>query len=107
MRVATADRAREFALLRLVGPGRRQVVGMMRIESLFVVAIAAVVGTLAALPPLVGMSVGLTESPLPSIPPLTLAGIIGVTAALGLLAIGIPTRIAVRSRPVDVIGMRE
>jgi putative ABC transport system permease protein len=38
--MATAARGREFALLRLVGSGRRQVVRMMRIESLIVIGVA-------------------------------------------------------------------
>ncbi|HEY0450312.1 hypothetical protein [Actinophytocola sp.] len=49
----------------------------------------------------------MTESPLPSVPPLVYLGILGVTALLGLLAIGIPARVALRARPVDVIGLRE
>lgn len=102
--MATAARSREFALLRLVGTGRRQVRRMMRIESLIVVGIAIVIGSVAAIPPLVGASIGLTESPIPSIAPLAYLGIVGVTAALGLLAIGIPTRLALRARPVEAIG---
>jgi putative ABC transport system permease protein len=102
--MATAARSREFALLRLIGSNRRQVTRMMRIESLIVVGVAAVVGTLASIPPLVGLSIGLTESALPAVPPLLLAAIIGVTALLGMLAIGVPTRLALRARPVDAMG---
>lgn len=101
--MATAARSREFALLRLVGSGRRQVRRMTRIEACIVVGIALVVGSLAALPPLVGVSIGMTESPVPSIAPLAYATIVVVTAVLGLLAIGIPTRVALRSRPVDAL----
>jgi len=102
--MATAARSREFAMLRLVGTGQRQVTRMMRIEALIVVGMAAVVGTLASLPALIGVSIGMTESPLPSIPPLVYLGIIGTTSLLGLLAIGIPTRLALRARPVTVIS---
>lgn len=105
--MATAARSREFALLRLVGSGRRQVVRMMRIESLVVVGVAAVVGTLAAIPPLIGLSIGLTESALPSVPPLVFAAIIAVTTTLGMLAIGVPTRVALRARPVEALGVGE
>ncbi|HEX2131973.1 MAG TPA: ABC transporter permease, partial [Actinophytocola sp.] len=105
--MATAARGREFALLRLVGTRRSQVVRMMRIEALLVVGIAAVVGTVAAVPSLLGVSLALTGSPVPSVPPLLYLAIIGVTALLGLLAIGIPTRVALRSRPVEAIGERE
>ncbi|MFL6118879.1 ABC transporter permease, partial [Actinophytocola sp.] len=102
--MATAARSREFALLRLVGTGRRQVRRMTRIEAFIVVGIAVVVGSLAAVPPLVGVSIGLTESPLPAIEPLRYLAIVVVTALLGLLAIGIPTRLALRARPVQALG---
>jgi putative ABC transport system permease protein len=104
--MATAARGREFALLRLIGTGRAQVVRMMRIEALLVVGLATVIGTLAAIPPLVGISLGLTESPIPSVSAGVYAAIIGVTAALGLLAMGVPTRFALRAHPVDAIGIR-
>jgi ABC transporter family protein len=35
------------------------------------------------------------------------AAILGVTVALGFLAMGVPTRFALRSHPVDAIGLRE
>lgn len=102
--MATAARSREFALLRLVGTGKRQVRRMTLIESLIVVAIAVVVGSLAALPPLVGVSIGMTGAPLPAIEPLAFLGIVGVTGSLGLLAIGVPTRVALRARPITAIA---
>lgn len=102
--MATAARSREFALLRLVGTGRRQVRRMTLIESVLVVVVAVVVGSLAALPPLVGVSLGMTDSPLPSVSLPAYLGIVGVTGLLGLLAIGVPTRLALRQRPVDALG---
>lgn len=105
--MATAARGREFALLRLVGSGRRQVVRMMRIESLIVIGVASVVGTLAAIPPLIGFSIGMTESWIPAVPLVIFAGIVAVAATLGLLAISVPTRFALRARPVDAIGIRD
>jgi hypothetical protein len=63
-----ADRAREFAVLRLVGATRRQVLAMMRWETLIVVA----------------------------------AG-----APLGWLAMAVPTRMALRPRPVEAVGTRK
>lgn len=56
---------------------------------------------------LVGASVGLTESPLPSVSPVSYAAIIAVTALLGLLSIDIPPRASMRARPVDAIGIGE
>ncbi len=105
--MATAERTREFALLRLAGAGRRHVLAMMRVEAAVIVVVSVAVGLLVALPPLVGVSIGLTESPLPSISPAGFAGIVLGTALLGFLAIGLPARAAMRLRPVDAIGLRE
>jgi putative ABC transport system permease protein len=102
--MATAARSREFALLRLVGSGRRQVRRMTRIEAVIVVGIALVVGSLASLPPLVGIAIGMTGSPIPTVAPLTYLAVVVVTALLGLLAIGIPTRLALRTQPVAALG---
>jgi putative ABC transport system permease protein len=105
--MTTAERTREFALLRLVGADRRRVLAMMRVETAVIVAVSVAVGLLVALPPLVGVSVGLTESFLPSISPAGLVGIVATTALLGFLAVGVPARAALRLRPVDAIGLRE
>jgi putative ABC transport system permease protein len=105
--MATATRGREFALLRLIGTGRGQIMRMMLIELLLVVGVATVLGTLAATPPLVGISLGLTESPIPSVSAPVYAAIIGATAVLGLLAMGVPTRFALRAHPVDAIGIHQ
>lgn len=80
---------------------------MMRVEAAVIVTVSVVVGLLVALPPLVGVSIGLTGSPLPSIAPAAFGGIVLVTALLGFLAIGLPARAALRLRPVDAIGLRE
>jgi putative ABC transport system permease protein len=105
--MATAARFREFALLRLVGATRRQVLAMMRSETRIVVVAAVLIGTLAAIPSLVGTSLGLTRTPLPSIPPHIYLGIVAVAALLGWAAIMTSTRIAMRPQPVDAIGARE
>jgi putative ABC transport system permease protein len=103
--MATAARGREFALLRLIGTDRAQILRMMRTEALLVVGLATMLGTLAATPPLVGISLGLTESPIPAVSAAGYAAIIGVTAALGLSAMSVPTRVALRVHPVDAIGI--
>jgi len=102
--LATAARVREFALLRLVGAKPRQVRAMMRGEAGIVVVAAVVLGSLAALPPLVGTSLGLTGTALPAVPPLTYLGIIATAALIGWGAIAIPTRFALR--PAAVAAMR-
>jgi putative ABC transport system permease protein len=105
--LSTTARAREFALLQLIGAGRHQVLTMMRAEATIVVVSSVLIGTLAAVPPLIGISIGLTGSPFPSVPPLDYLAIVGAAALLGWAAVLIPTRLAMRSRPVDAIGIRE
>ncbi|MEZ0109894.1 putative ABC transport system permease protein [Catenulispora sp. EB89] len=99
--MTTLSRTREFALLRLVGATPDQVLRMMRMETLMLILIAVAVGTLVPLPPLMMVSLGLTGSPLPYIPPLLYLAIITATSALAAAAVLIPTRLALRARPVE------
>lgn len=105
--MATASRVREFAMLRLIGAHPAQVRAMMNGEARIVVFSALLFGLLATIPPLVGTSLALTGSPVPSISPLGLAVLAGATVALGWWPIRIATRFAMRSAPVDAIGGRE
>ncbi|WP_410614245.1 ABC transporter permease [Amycolatopsis sp. lyj-109] len=102
--LATGARIREFALLRLVGAKPRQVRAMTRREAAVVVVAAVVLGSLAALPPLVGISLSLTGAAIPAVPPLVYLGIVATAALLGWGAIAIPTRFALR--PAAVAAMR-
>ncbi|WP_033292940.1 ABC transporter permease [Amycolatopsis jejuensis] len=105
--MSTVQRNREFALLQLIGSTRRQVVRMMRLEALATVGVAVVVGTLIPLIPLAVLNIGLTGLPLPSGPIAVYFGIIGGAILLGMLAMGLATRTALRARPIDSIGLRE
>jgi putative ABC transport system permease protein len=104
---ATAARAREFELLGLLGATRRQVRAMMRRETLILVAAAVIVGSLIALPPLIGISAGMTRHLLPSVPPLEYLAIVAVVAALGWFSIMVPARLAMRSRAAGVLHSRQ
>ncbi|KDN87842.1 hypothetical protein KCH_04890 [Kitasatospora cheerisanensis KCTC 2395] len=96
--LATLGRAREFALLRLVGAPPRQVLRMVRVEAGMAVAVAVAAGTAVPLLPLATVSLGLTGSPVPHVPvPLYLA-IVAPTALVGFAAILLPTRFALRTR---------
>ncbi|WP_420000368.1 ABC transporter permease [Streptomyces boninensis] len=105
--MTVSDRSREFALLRLVGTTRRQVMGMLRIESLLVFLIAAVLGTAIAFAVLTAFSIGMTGAAQPSVDPLMYVGVLGFAAVLALLATLVPGRFAMGGRPADVIGSRE
>ncbi|MCP2324176.1 putative ABC transport system permease protein [Hamadaea flava] len=105
--MATAARFREYALLQLVGATRRQVFAMMRGETRIIVAAAVLLGTLAAVPSLIGTSIALTRTLTPTVPPLAYLAIVAVSALLGWTAVMTSARLAMRPRPVDAIGVRE
>jgi putative ABC transport system permease protein len=103
----TSQRARELAPLRLVGTTRRQVLRMMRWEGVIVVAAATVIGVVIAGLTLAALSVGLTGTPVPYVPPLAGAALLAGVAALGMTAILTPTRLALRANPAEAIAVRE
>ncbi|MGW3952460.1 ABC transporter permease [Streptomyces sp. NPDC004752] len=91
------DRRRELTTLRLVGSTRRQVLRMLRWESLLVSAAGVALGTTIAMITLTPMMRGLTgESP--HIPPLLYATFAATAVSLGLLAVTLPARAALRDR---------
>ncbi|MFJ3217542.1 hypothetical protein ACIPLC_16685 [Kitasatospora sp. NPDC086801] len=91
----------------LVGAKRDRVRSMMNGEARIVVFSALLFGLLATIPPLIGISLGLTRSPVPGIYPVGLIAIMAVTIALSWGSIAMATRSALRPAPVDAIGGRE
>ncbi|MCP9956904.1 ABC transporter permease [Streptomyces sudanensis] len=105
--VATAARSREFALMRLIGMTRRQVVRTLRWEALLMCAIAVLLGTAMTLLPLGALSVAFLGRPLPAGSPLIYVSVVGATVVLGIVATMLPVRLALRAKPVEAIGVRE
>lgn len=105
--MATGERSRELALLQLIGSSRRQVRAMMRVEAMMVAAIAVVFGVVVAVPPLIGMSIGISGQPIPALPVLPSLLIIGSMGALALLSLWAATGAAMRTRPIEEIGSRQ
>lgn len=105
--MSTAARTRELALLRLVGTTRRQVLRMLRMESLAAVLVSTVLGSAVALVTLTAFSMGMTGSATPSVPPLTYLAVIAAAATLALLATSIPARFALSRPPAEAIGARD
>lgn len=105
--LTTAQRGREFALLRLVGTTRRQVTRMMRLEAAATVGLAVVLGTLVALVPLALLNFGLRGNPVPAGSPSVYLGVVAGAVLLGMVAIGVATSVALRARPIEAIGLRE
>ncbi|MFI6390040.1 ABC transporter permease [Nonomuraea sp. NPDC050540] len=102
--MATISRRREFALLRLVGTRTSQVRSMMRQEAALIVVCAVTVGTIAALPSLIGMSYAMRHSVFPSIPPLTYLGIVIAAAVIAWPAVMLPARLALRPPAVEAFA---
>ena len=101
------QRGRELALLRLVGGTPGQVRAMARWEGILIVAIGLSVGLAIAAAALLPLTHALTGSLRPTVPLDQLGAILGVSALLALLALALPTRRALRARPVEAIGVGE
>ncbi|MFF3013901.1 FtsX-like permease family protein [Streptomyces sp. NPDC057939] len=100
--MSTAERFREFAMLRLAGAKRRQVLRMIRTETLAVVLTGVVLGSGIALSVLTAFSVGMTGSVAPAVLAPVYALVVGVAGLLALVATAVPGRFALRVAPVDV-----
>ncbi|HEY1508760.1 MAG TPA: FtsX-like permease family protein [Solirubrobacteraceae bacterium] len=100
-------RGRELALLRIVGATARQVRSMARWEAGLIIAIGLGVGLAIAATALLPLSHAFTGSLRPYTPAAPLAAILGTSALLALLALALPTRRALRAKPVEAIGVGE
>ncbi|MER5929256.1 FtsX-like permease family protein [Streptomyces sp. NPDC002054] len=105
--MSTAERIREFAMLRLAGATRRQVLRMIRTEALAVLLIGAVLGSGISAAVLTAFSAGMTGGAAPAVLPLVYATVVGIAALLALAATALPGRIALRVRPVDVATAKQ
>ena len=101
------QRGRELGLLQLVGGTAGQVRSMARWEAGLIITIGLGLGLAIAATALLPLSHALTGSIRPHVPLDQLAAILGVSALLALLALALPTRRALRARPVDAIGVGE
>ncbi|MGW8332149.1 FtsX-like permease family protein [Streptomyces sp. NPDC055897] len=101
------ERVREFAMLRLAGATRRQVLRMLRIEALAVLSIAAALGTGISLAVLIAFSLGMTGSAAPTVVPLGYATVVGVAALLALVATALPGRLALKPPPAEVATAKQ
>jgi putative ABC transport system permease protein len=98
------QRGRELGLLRLVGGTARQVRSMARWEAALIIVIGLGVGLAIAAAALLPLSNALTGSNRPHVPLDQLGAILGVSALLALLALALPTRRALRSKPIEAVG---
>ncbi|MFZ3416317.1 FtsX-like permease family protein [Arthrobacter sp. 3Tela_A] len=94
--MSTARRRPEMLLLRRLGATDAQLRRMTGAESALMVAAAVVVGTVLALPPLMGIALNVSGQPLPTVQPLLYLALAGGTALLGMGAVAAATRFALR-----------
>jgi putative ABC transport system permease protein len=99
--IATAERRGEFALQRLIGATRGQVMWMMSVEALVRALIGIVLGTGVAAGALLPFGIALDGSALPSGPVWIYLTILGTAVALTFATILIPTALALRAGPVE------
>jgi putative ABC transport system permease protein len=108
MTMSTSQRAAEFALLRVVGGTRKQVLAMVGIEALIVLAIGALLGIVVGAASTVGVSRALTGSVSAlTVPLLPVLGIVALGALLTLGSNLIPARYALRLDPIRQTTLKE
>jgi putative ABC transport system permease protein len=105
--MAIVDRIREFALMRLIGTTKRQVLDTLHWELAVIVLVATVLGSGAALLTLSGFSTGMVGNSTPSIAFGTYALILVGAIVLGLVATVLPARVVLRRNPAEDINGRQ
>ncbi|MFE6763983.1 FtsX-like permease family protein [Streptomyces sp. NPDC057689] len=110
MVMATSDRVRDLAVLRLAGATRWQVLRLVGAEALMVVVVGGVLGLLVAGLNLAGMwgALGLQSVWSPVELPWTEIGTaVGVCAVLAVVSSVAPASLAMRRRAVELAGIKE
>ncbi len=95
--IATVDRRREFALLRRVGATRRQILRMLRAETLAALAVALLAGGAIGAGTLTGLARGMTGTAAPTVSAGDCLIIVAAAAALTYLGSALPSRILMRT----------
>ncbi|MEU6844431.1 FtsX-like permease family protein [Streptomyces sp. NPDC046716] len=99
--LATTERRREFALQRLIGATRGQVLRMTAVESVLTAAVGIALGTLVAACTLVPAGLSILGSALPSGSPLILGTVLAAALGLTVSATLLTTGAVLRTRPGD------
>lgn len=108
--MATSDRVRDLAVLRLAGATKAQVLRLVGTEALVVVAVGAVLGGAVAALNLFGVRTALGLLDVHSevvVPWGTIGSVVAVSALLAVVFAVLPASLALRVRPVELAGARE
>ncbi|WP_035847057.1 FtsX-like permease family protein [Kitasatospora azatica] len=96
--MSTAGRGKEFALLRLTGTSRRQVLRMLRFEGLGLLAVGLLLGSAIALAVLTAFSAGMTGTAAPGWQWPGYAAVLALAGALVLAGTALPGRLALKAQ---------
>lgn len=107
MVMAALARRRELALLRLVGVTRRQAKRMVHAEQAGLLGVALILGAAIAAVTLTAVVNTLTGNPIPYVPPLGWAAVLGGTTLLALTTTVLPIGRLLRVPPIENIGLKE
>jgi putative ABC transport system permease protein len=99
--IATGERRREFALQRLIGSTRGQIMRMMAVETVLVVVSGVLLGTAVAATTLIAFSMALTGTPSPEGPLWIYGTVTGAAALLALTATLVTASVVLRPRPIE------
>ncbi|MFE4590985.1 ABC transporter permease [Streptomyces laurentii] len=108
--MATTDRVRDLAALRLTGATKAQILRLVTVESVLVVAAGAVLGGAVWALNLLGVwgALGLLDVRSGIVVPWSAIGTVtGAAALLAALAATLPAAFALRTRPIALAGTRE
>lgn len=107
--MATSDRVRDLAVIRLAGATKAQVLRLVGAEALLVVAVGAVLGGAVAALNLLGVrtALGLLDvRPAVVVPWGALGLVVAVSSVLAVVFAVLPAMLALRTRPVELAGTR-
>ncbi|MBL7523445.1 ABC transporter permease [Frankia sp. CNm7] len=108
--MATRDRAREFATLRLAGATRRQVLAVVGVEAVLVTCVGVLLAVAVTAVTALGARHGLADVA-PSVPLAVpwapLAAIVLACLVTAVLASVLPAALLLRRRPAELAGVRE
>ncbi|MGN9908723.1 FtsX-like permease family protein [Phytohabitans sp. LJ34] len=107
MVVAALARRRELAVLRLAGVTRRQIKNMVHAEQSGLLGVALAIGAAIAAVTLAAVVNALTGDPIPYVPPLGWAAVLGGASLLALTTTVLPIGRLLRASPIENIGLRE
>jgi putative ABC transport system permease protein len=99
--IATGERRREFALQRLIGSTRGQIMRMMTVETVLVVVSGVLLGTAVAAVTLIAFGMALTGSPTPQGPLWIYGTVTGAAALLAITATLVTAWVVLRPRPIE------